>query len=301
MDITALRSFREIHRQGSISLAARALDYTQSAVSRQIAGLENSLGATLLERHARGVRLTPAGELLLTHAAVILQRVEHAEREVAALHERPAVRLRVGAVASVSATLLPQALTALAAEVPEAHVTFSEDFTPLLLARLHDGDLDVVVVTDYPPGISARPGITLVHLLEEPLACVLPQQHPLAGRDTIDLADLAGETWVEDHEGAASVLTLACAKAGFTPRIDIHCGSWLGKQAFVAAGHGVALTPRLLAPTLRGDVVARPLADPPHRNVYAATRSRPVPHAARAFVRALQRTVATHVREPTDH
>jgi DNA-binding transcriptional LysR family regulator len=86
------------------------------------------------------------------------------------------------------------------------------------------------------------------------------------------------------------VLSAACARAGFAPRMDIECGSWLGKQAFVAAGHGVMLAPRLLLPALRGDVTIRPLTDPPRRGVYAAVRQRRAADAAAdAFVRALAR------------
>ncbi|MET9252445.1 LysR substrate-binding domain-containing protein [Streptomyces sp. NPDC003717] len=274
MDVTALRSFREVHRQGSISAAAQVLGYTQSAVSRQIAALEARFGAPLLERHARGVRPTPAGETLLGHAAVILRRAEQAERDVAAATDGPVLRLRVGAVPSAAATLVPRALGLFRDGAPHARVTFAEGLTAALLPQLLDGELDAAVVTDYPPGIPARANLALTHLLDDPLVCVLPATHPLAARDRLALAELSGESWVEDHAGAASVLALACARAGFTPRIDIECGSWLGKQAFVAAGHGVALAPRLLVPALRPDLAVRPLTEPPLRRVYAATRHR---------------------------
>ncbi|WP_283136257.1 LysR family transcriptional regulator [Rhizohabitans arisaemae] len=289
MDITALRSFREAYRQGSISVAAQILGYTQSAVSRQIAALETRLGTPLLERHARGVRLTSAGEVLLEHAAVILRRVEHAERDVIASREQPVTYLRVGGVPSTSAGLLPQALNVFATELPSVRVAFAEDVTPRMLPRLLDGELDVAVITDYPPGIPAYAGLALTHLLDEELMCALPEDHPLARRDVIDLADLSQDTWVEDYEGAASILSLACAQAGFTPRIDIRCGSWLGKQAFVAAGHGVMLAPGLLVPALRRDLAVRALVNPPRRSVYASVRHRPASAtaAADAFVRAL--------------
>jgi DNA-binding transcriptional LysR family regulator len=290
MEVTALRSFREVCRRGSMSAAAQALGYTQSALSRQIAALETRLGAPLLQRHARGVRPTAAGEVLLEHAAVILQRVEHAERDVAASLEQAVTSLRVGAVASTSAALLPRALSLFTAEVPDVRVTFVEDFSPRMLPRLLDGELDVAVVTDYPPGLPSHAGLSLTHLLDDELLCVLPQDHLLAERDVVDLAELAEDTWVEDYEGAASVLSAACARAGFAPRMDIECGSWLGKQAFVAAGHGVMLAPRLLLPALRGDVTIRPLTDPPRRGVYAAVRHRRAADAAAdAFVRALAR------------
>ncbi|WTW96046.1 LysR family transcriptional regulator [Streptomycetaceae bacterium NBC_01309] len=300
MDIPGLRAFCAVCRDGSISAAALSLGYSQSALSRQIAGLEAELRTALLERHARGVRPTPAGEALLDHAVLILRRLERAERDVAASHTHAVTRLHVGAVPSVAAGLLPRALSAFTAEHPYVRVAFTEDVTPKLLPRLLDGDLDVAVVTDYPPGVPAHNGLTMTHLLDDDLVCLLPADHPLAATrsDTgeldkldgiVELAQLADDIWVEDYAGAASVLIAACARAGFAPRIDIECGSWLGKQAFVAAGHGVALGPRLLIPSLRPDLVVRPLADPPTRNVYAAMRTLPghTREPAAAFVDAL--------------
>ncbi|MGW0662545.1 LysR family transcriptional regulator [Streptodolium elevatio] len=299
MDIPGLRAFCAVCREGSISAAALNLGYSQSALSRQIAGLEAELKTALLERHARGVRPTPAGEALLDHAVLILRRLERAERDVAASHTYAVTRLHVGTVPSVAAGLLPNALSAFTAEHPRVRVAFTENVTPNLLPRLLDGDLDVAVVTDYPPGVPAHDGLTMTHLFDDALVCLLPADHPLAtvdrnsdnnrNADTVDLAELAHDTWVEDYAGAASVLTAACARAGFAPRIDIECGSWLGKQAFVAAGHGVALAPSLLIPSLRPDLAVRSLTDPPTRNVYAAVRTLPDParEQAAAFVDAL--------------
>ncbi|UED87643.1 LysR family transcriptional regulator [Streptomyces profundus] len=298
MDLIALRSFREVHRTGSITAAARVLGYTQSALSRQLASLETGLGTPLLRRHARGVRLTPAGEALLAHGTAILRHVDHAERDVRASLEQPVTSLRVGSVPSAVASLLPRALTAFTAEVPLVRVTFTEEVTPTLLPRLLDGDLDCAVVTSYPPGLPAHADLAVTPLLDDPLVCVLPRDHPVAALDVVPLAALAEETWVEDYEGAASALAMACARAGFTPRIDVECGGWLGKQAFVAEGHGVMLAPRLLLPSPRPDALIRPLADPPRRSVYAATRRRPGSAAAPldAFVRALTRTATADAR-----
>ncbi|MFJ4435524.1 LysR family transcriptional regulator [Streptomyces sp. NPDC088923] len=288
MDLTALRSFREVHRRGAIGLAAAALGYTQSAVSRQLSALEARLGVTLLERHARGVRLTPAGHALLPHAVALLARAERAAREVAALAGRDMPPLRAGAVPSVSAALLPAAFTRYREARPGARAVFAEDTTPHLLPRVHDGELDLAVVTDYPPGLPAHSGLTVTHLFDEPLWCLLPTGHPLAAHAVADLAALADEPWVEDYEGAASLLTAAAARAGFTPRAGVECGGWLGKQGFVATGHGVALVPRSLVPALRPGLVARPLTDPPVRAVHGAVRAGERGTAVRAFLDAVR-------------
>lgn len=281
MELAALRSFREVCRLSSISAAAQNLGYTQSAVSRQIAALERQLGSSLLERHTRGVRPTPAGLVLLEHAHAIVTRAERAAEEIAAVGRDQATRLRVGAVPTAAATLLPRALARYVQDRPGARVGFVEDVTPKLLPRLLEGELDVAVITDYPPGLPLLAGVELVRLLDDPLCLLLPLGHRLADHDTVELSQLADETWVEDDPGAATLLTGACARAGFTPRIDIECGSLLGKQAFVAAGFGVTLVPRLLTPALRADLLVRDLADAPTRTVLAAvptTHREPAAH-----------------------
>ena len=296
MELTALRSFREVCRHGSISAAAVSLQYTQGAVSRQIAGLEQRLGTPLLERRHRGVRPTPAGQVLLDHAVAILARVDRAAEEVRATEDSVPDRLRVGAVPTAAAVLLPTALADFRTEQPDVRVTFVEDPTPTLLPMLDDGEIDVAVVTDYPPGLPAARGVRLVHLLLDPLHCALPPGHRLARRrGRVRLEELSDEVWVEDYAGAAAMLTTAAARAGFTPRIEIECGGWLGKQAFVAAGFGVTLVPRLLVPALRPDLVVKPLREPPVRAVHAAVPATAGPTTT-AFVAALTRTASTSTR-----
>ena len=91
----------------------------------------------------------------------------------------------------------------------------------------------------------------------------LPPGHRLAGETAVDLADLAGDTWIEAGRLAADATTLqtAAARAGFVPRTDVTVPGWTAKQGFVAAGLGVTLVPRLAAGAMRADVVVRPLRD----------------------------------------
>src|SRR3954468_8500765 len=95
LDVRRLRVLREVAVQGSFSAAAEALSFTQPAISRQIATLEAETGQALVERGARGIRLTVAGELLVEHAGVILDRLAAAEHELEALAGLNGGRLRV--------------------------------------------------------------------------------------------------------------------------------------------------------------------------------------------------------------
>lgn len=271
-EIEDLRVFREVARRGSFTAAATALHYTQSGISRRIAALERATGGPLFVRQARGVRLTPAGDVLHRHALDILGRVGAAADEVAAVRQGRGGRLRIGSFATANAVLLPTALAEFRRACPEVETSVVEDLTGSLVSALLAGDIDIAVVSDYPTGRLPEEGLDLVHLCDDPLLVALPPGHGLAGADAVALGDLAGESWIEAAPpGGATVLATAAAQAGFAPRTDITVPGWTAKQGFVAAGLGVTLVPALAAPAMRPDIVLRPLRDAPaRRRVFAA-------------------------------
>ena len=128
-------TFREVARRQSFSRAAEELSLTQSAVSQQIAALEQQLGVSLMQRDRGGVRLTPAGERLLEHAAALADRVELAGIQLAELAAEEHQKLRVGAFPSALATLVPAAVARLASRMPQLDVRLRE----VRLAELPDG------------------------------------------------------------------------------------------------------------------------------------------------------------------
>ena len=113
LDVRRMRVLREVALQGSFSAAAEALSFTQSAVSQQIAALEREAGTVLVQRSARGVRLTEAGEALVRHAEVVLARLAEAEAELEAIAGLRGGRLRMAAFESAGATLMPLAIARL--------------------------------------------------------------------------------------------------------------------------------------------------------------------------------------------
>ena len=108
LDIRRMKVLREVAAKGSFSAAAEALNFTQSAVSQHIAALERETGTQLVERFSRGVRLTEAGTVLVTHADAILARLESAEEDLAAIAGLRGGRLRLVCFQSAGATVVPQ-------------------------------------------------------------------------------------------------------------------------------------------------------------------------------------------------
>lgn len=299
-DTGALRLFDEVARSGSFTAAAELLGYTQSAVSRRVAALERAAGGPLFDRLARGVRLTPAGVALHRHARAVLERLDHAGEELAAIHRGDGGTLRAGAFATANVDLVPGALKRFAALRPGVELRLTEGLSARLMERLGAGALDVAIISDYPAGLPGSGPGRVVPLGEDRLLVALPADHRLAGAPDVDLRELAGENWIEAApRGQPTLLAAACAAAGFAPRGGLRVAEWTGKFGFVAAGLGVTLVPELAARAVPAAVVLRPLrGTAPARRVYAALPESPLP-AALELVRLLGEWRACTTASPT--
>jgi DNA-binding transcriptional LysR family regulator len=273
LDVRRMRVLREVAARGSFSAAAEALSFTQSAVSQQIAALEREAGTTLVQRSARGVRLTEAGEAVVRHTDAIMARLAEADAELEAIAGLRGGRLRMAAFESAGSTLMPLAIAAFRQEHPAVELSMSmsepEDCVPLL----RSGDLDLAIVFESAVK-HADDGIHRVHLLEDPMYLVLPRDHPLANRRRVRLADLAGEAWIggEPDCECNRLISRACAVAGYEPRIAFETDDYTAMQGFVAAGVGVSLIAELGLTSVRDDIVIRDLGrETPVRQIFAAT------------------------------
>jgi DNA-binding transcriptional LysR family regulator len=273
LDVRRMRVLREVAVRGSFSAAADALSFTQSAVSQQIAALEREAGTTLVQRSARGVRLTEAGEAVVRHAEAIMARLAEADAELEAIAGLRGGRLRTAAFESAGSTLMPLAIAAFRQKHPAVELSMSlsepEDCVPLL----RSGELDLAIVFESAVK-HADDGIHRVHLLEDPMYLVLPRDHPLANRRRVRLEDLAGEAWIggEPNCECNRLISRACAVAGYEPRFAFEPDDYTAMQGFVAAGVGVSLIAELGLTTVRDDIVVRDLGrDTPVRQIYAAT------------------------------
>ncbi len=274
LDVRRLRILREVAAQGSFSRAAEALNFTQSAVSQQIAALERESGAQLVERSSRGVSLTEAGEVLVGHADVIVARLDSAEEDLAALAGLRGGRLRLISFQSAGATLVPEAVARFTQLHPGVELSMVQGEPEEATALLSAGDADLALVYDVPHGPSTLPPeLELTPLLDDRYEAVLPAGHALAQRRRLGLAQLAEEPWVASAPdcGCRRITEGACSDAGFQPRVAFEADETQAAQALVAAGVGVTIQPRLaLSTSLHPGVVARRLADAPVRRVLAA-------------------------------
>lgn len=242
-----IKTFHEVVRTGSYSAAARALGYTQPAITQQMKALERDVGTPLFIRVGRGLRLTEAGEALSRHATVILDSMSAAQQQMGALTRLRAGRVRVCAFPSANASLIPETLARLAAGHPGVRVELLENEPPESLRRLVRGECDITLAFTY-PGLHEHVPDELVEipLLEDQLTVLLPAGHPLARRRAVQLADLAEERWIAGCLRCRANLLHECAEQGFAPDIAFVTDDNLVVQSLVAEGLGVAMMPALV-------------------------------------------------------
>ncbi|MFB7515266.1 LysR family transcriptional regulator [Streptomyces sp. NPDC056144] len=290
-------AFLAVARAGSFTSAARELGYTQSAVSRQVQSLEEETGAVLFERLPRGVRLTEAGRVLLPHAEAVRDRLRAARAELEALRTLEGGLLRLGSFSSANAALVPRAQAAFRARHPGVTVTRTEGPSVKHLGQIAAGEQDLAVVSPA-PGTPPPDGVTLHHLLDEPMLVALAPGHPQAGRRAVRLAELAEEEWIVGAERLADTLFRPAVAAGFRPRTGLLAHDWIAKLGAVAAGLGITLVPALAATSVPRDVTLVTIHpdDVPYRGICAATPPTPTV-AATAFLELLRETAEGWARD----
>lgn len=279
IDARRLRTLRAVADHRTVTAAAAALYLTPSAVSQQLAALEQETGHELLARDGRGVRLTAAGEILVTHADAVLAQLERAEADLASYAAGAQGQVTVASFATGISLVLAPAITALAASAPGVLLKVLDAEGDASLPMLLDGQADLAVAVEYrgAPRAGDR-RLARFPLYAEPFEAVLPLGHPLAaGPGPVAMADLAAEPWIGPYPGnpCHDVVLLACEHAGFTPRLVHSSDDFRAVVALASAGAGVALVPRsALAGVDLGRVAVRAVdSELATRKVFAAVRS----------------------------
>jgi DNA-binding transcriptional LysR family regulator len=289
LDVTRLRVLVAVARHGSVTAAARALNYAQPSVSHHLSRLEAETGALLTQRAGRGVRLTDAGRLLAERAEEILGRLDAAENELAAHVGLRAGRVRLAAFPSALSTLVPMAAARLEAENPGVDLTLAEAEPPEALRMLRAGYVDVALVfRHYQDGATVSPsgdsdeGTRSRLLLDDPIHLVTRAAGGADGRTPRaagepplppwpDLADYADYRWIGGCERCRGYLVWQCELAGFSPKISFTTDDFVAVQALVAAGLGITTLPGLALRAARHPgIQAAPLPGS-HRQVLAVT------------------------------
>ncbi len=291
-DLVRLRVLHTVAGHGTLAAAAQALHLTPSAISQQMSKLEREAGCRLVERQGRGLRLTEDGLALATHAQRILAAVEEAEADLDERRGRVLGTLTVGAFPTAARGLLPSVVVSCAERFPDLRVRLREVEPYQVMTRVAAGDLDVAVAQDWvnvPVAVPDR--LRSRDIGSDPADVAFPPGHPLAGRASVTLTELAGEPWVASTEGTIchDWLTTTFRTAGHEPVIAHQAAEFPTQLALVAAGLGIALLPRMAGDAVPAGVRLVPVAPVMSRRIFAVWREEAARRpSVRAFVDTLR-------------
>jgi DNA-binding transcriptional LysR family regulator len=241
-----LAHFAAVARHEHVTRAAQELGVPQSTLSRALARLEEDLGVVLFARRGRTVSLTPAGRTFLASAERALASVEQAAESVRSDADPATGKVAFGFLHTLGWETVPSLIRAFRAEHPGIRFALVQNYGEAMLERLAAGGLDLCLTSPIPDAaeLAAR-GLVARRLDEQRLRLVVPDDHRLAPRKRIRLAEAADEPFVtlEPGYGMRRILEAVCAQAGFQPRIAFEGEEAETIRGLVAAGLGVALLP----------------------------------------------------------
>jgi DNA-binding transcriptional LysR family regulator len=292
MELRQLEYFVAVAQEGSFTKAAARTHVAQPGVSAQIRRLEQELGETLFDRSGRTVRLTDVGAAFLPHARSALTSVEGAREAVDELAGLVRGRVAVGMVTSCGVLELPDALARFHREHPGVEISLNEDNSDRLLEDVQSGRLDLAFV-----GIIGAPpaGIEVQDVIDDRLFAGVHPRDPLAGRDSLALAELAGLPLVSLPRGTGlrSALDEACGRAGLAPRIAFEASNLMMVGALAARELGVAILPESVATAHGSELHPIAVTDPEIRSRLALAwrTAGPISPAARGLIELSRRAM----------
>lgn len=242
MDPRRLLIFREVAHRGSFAAAARALGWTQPAVSQHMSALERECGHPLLLRGRTGVVLTEAGRLLAARADTVAATLSQAAKEQHDFDRLATGTLRLAAFPSATAAILPAVIARLRRLAPGVELRFVAAEPEPAHELLERDEVDAALVFSYDREAPAT-GFTGRAVLTDPIRLVLPADRPCGG-EPVGSQDLGSFSWIAGCDRCRGHLLRVTAAAGFEPRITHSTDDYVATQHLVAAGLGVALLPQ---------------------------------------------------------
>ncbi|MFE9255166.1 LysR family transcriptional regulator [Streptomyces sp. NPDC006879] len=233
--------FAAVARHEHVTRAAQELGIPQSTLSRAVVRLEEDLGVVLFARKGRTVTLTPSGRTFLASTDRALAEVGRAAESVRADADPATGKVAFGFLHTMGSETVPALIRAFRVDHPGVRFSLVQNYGEAMIERLRAGDLDLCLTSPIPDA----PDLVARRLDEQRLRLVVPDDHRLAVRKRIRLAEAAEETFVtlEPGYGLRRITDALCAEAGFRPRVAFEGEEAETLRGLVAAGLGVALLP----------------------------------------------------------
>lgn len=243
MEWEQLEYFQTLARMQHVTKAAKSLSITQPALSRSIARLENHLGVPLFDRQGRSISLNQYGHIFLRRVQAMMKEYTEGKEEIQALLKPDQGVVSLGFLHTLGTTLVPDLIGSFQQEYPNISFQLKQNHSYWLLERLKSGDLDLCLLASIKP----ENPIQWIKLWSEELFVFVPNDHPLASRESITLNEIAGERFILLKKGYALRMTVdeLFEKANIQPNIMFEGEEAATAAGFVAAGLGISIIPDL--------------------------------------------------------
>lgn len=243
MELHQLRYFCAVAGTGNFTRAAEQEHVAQPSLSQQILKLEDELGTRLFDRLGRKATLTQSGEAFLLRAQRILRELNQAKCEIQELAGGNKGALTLGTIPTIAPYFLPARLAFFSRQYPEIQVSVVEEITTVLLARLHEGKIDIALVALPIQG----DGLVCTELMREPLYAVVPENHALAKSAALSLRDIQDAPFIllKDGHCFRDTAVAACRRARLRPNVVFESGHFSTILAMVSAGMGLSIVPQM--------------------------------------------------------
>ena len=271
--------FCMVAQMRSFTRVAESLGYTQSAVSQMVKALEKEMGTALIERRRGGLLLTRDGREYLPYFAAISAAERGLDKKISEMQGLENQTIRIGTFTSVSRNLLPQLMKGFSRKYPSVQYELKQGEYTSITRWILEGSVDLGFL-----GPGKIEGVQQKMLYRDEMMAVLPEEHPLAAKETVTLKDLAAEPFILLDEGDDSVPLQAFEKAELAPRIEYKVTDDYSILAMIRQGLGVSMIYQMVLPGFSQDLVIRPVKECPSRQVSLAWRDKDtLPLAARRF------------------
>ncbi|MCE7008462.1 LysR family transcriptional regulator [Kibdelosporangium philippinense] len=232
---------------GNVTRAAAVLGVPQPTVSRWLAALAAEVGAPVVVKDGRGVRLTRVGQLLASAASAAMGPLESGARQALEEIDPEKGRVVLGFLHMLGRSLVPELLRAFRFRHPRVRFGLIQSSRAEIIARMRSGEVDLAFYSPPPD----EPELAWAPVQRQEIKLVLPDTHRLARRSRVEVRELADEDFVglERGFGMRQITDDMCAAAGFTPRLSFEGQETDTVRGLVSSGLGVAILPEAELPT----------------------------------------------------
>lgn len=250
MNISKYEAFAKVAETGSITKAAKLLEYSQPGISHMIRALENELGFSLLKRSGGKFVPTENGARILHHCYQILKDENDLKKEAQAINGLMTGSITIGVFNSMIIDFIPDVVAYFSNIYPSIDISIQERDIDDMDSYLTGGQLDLAFMNDSVPN-----GFTFIPLLKDPVGVIMHKDHPFAQYDKIDSKMLNGVNFIMPSSGSYDIMDAIVKKEVFRPSVKCYVNSDSASVSLVSRNIGIAVISSLQKRLLTEDVI----------------------------------------------